>query len=70
MFKDASRPGLTLKERLGYLVAPPGWSHDGSRMGSEALKADHVARHPEAAGTPGLPGGASSGRQTGVAPAE
>ena len=70
MFKDASRPGLTLKERLGYLVAPPGWSHDGSRMGSEALKADYVARHPEAASTPGLPGGASSGRQTGVAPAE
>ena len=70
MFKDASRPGLTLKERLGYLVAPPGWSHDGSRMGSEALKADYVARHPEAAGTPGLPGGASSGRQTGVAPAK
>lgn len=56
MFRDAARPGLTLRQRLGYLVAPPGWSHDGSRMGSEAIKADFVVRHPEAAGTPGLPG--------------
>lgn len=71
MFRDAGRPGLTLRERLGYLVAPPGWSHDGSRMGSEALKADYVARHPEAAGTPGLPGAAPGGPASkGVAPAE
>lgn len=56
MFRDARQPGLTTGERLAYLFAPPGWSHDGSRKGSEALKADHVARHPETAGTPGLPG--------------
>ncbi len=37
--RDALRPGLTLRERLGYAFAPPGWSHDGSRMTSEQLKA-------------------------------
>lgn len=55
MISDALRPGLTMRERLGYLFAPPGWSHDGSRQGSDALKADYVERHPELAGTPGLP---------------
>ncbi len=69
MFRDAFQPGLKLTERLAYLVAPPGWSHDGSRKGSEALKADYVAQHPEAAGMPGLPGaGVPAGRP--VAPAE
>jgi len=56
MFRDAMRPGLSLRQRLSYLFAPPGWSHDGSRKGSELLKADYVALHPEAAGMPGLPG--------------
>jgi sterol desaturase/sphingolipid hydroxylase (fatty acid hydroxylase superfamily) len=35
IWKDATRPGLTLKERLGYVFGPPGWSHDGSRMTTE-----------------------------------
>lgn len=70
MFRDAARPGLTLRQRLGYLFAPPGWSHDGSRKGSGELKADYVARNPDAAGAPGLPGPeALDGRQP-VAPAE
>ncbi|MBC7280754.1 sterol desaturase family protein [Hoeflea sp.] len=56
MFRDVFQPGLTVTERLAYLFAPPGWSHDGSRKGSEELKADYVAQHPEAAGMPGLPG--------------
>ena len=56
MFKDAARPGLTARQRLGYLFMPPGWSHDGSRKGSEALKADYVRRNPSQAGMPGLPG--------------
>ena len=55
MFRDAAAPGLGWRQRLGYLFAPPGWSHDGSRAGSDRLKADFVARHPEQAGTPGLP---------------
>jgi sterol desaturase/sphingolipid hydroxylase (fatty acid hydroxylase superfamily) len=52
--KDALRPGLSLGQRLAYVVAPPGWSHDGSRMGSEAIKAEFLRLHPEAEGEPGL----------------
>jgi sterol desaturase/sphingolipid hydroxylase (fatty acid hydroxylase superfamily) len=55
MVKDATRPGLTVGQRLGYVFGPPGWSHDGSRRTARMLKADHVARHPETSGTPGLP---------------
>jgi sterol desaturase/sphingolipid hydroxylase (fatty acid hydroxylase superfamily) len=55
MLSDASRPGLRLRERLGYVFGPPGWSHDGSRKTTAALKADFVSRHPELAGAPGLP---------------
>lgn len=39
IFRDLFRPGLTLKQRLGYLFAPPGWSHDGSRLTSKDIKA-------------------------------
>jgi sterol desaturase/sphingolipid hydroxylase (fatty acid hydroxylase superfamily) len=55
MFRDAFRSGLTARQRLGYLFAPPGWSHDGSRQSSEMLKADYVRRNPDQAGRPGLP---------------
>jgi sterol desaturase/sphingolipid hydroxylase (fatty acid hydroxylase superfamily) len=55
IFRDISQPGLGLRERLKYALAPPGWSHDGSRRTSEEIKARHLARHPEAAGTPGFP---------------
>ncbi|PHP67966.1 C-5 sterol desaturase [Zhengella mangrovi] len=48
--------GLTLRQRLGYLFMPPGWSHDGSRQGSAEIKADYVRRNPAEAGKPGLPG--------------
>jgi sterol desaturase/sphingolipid hydroxylase (fatty acid hydroxylase superfamily) len=77
MFRDAMRPGLSIRQRLSYLFAPPGWSHDGSRKGSELLKADYVALNPDTAGTPGLPPGlpgaargSSQTAQTGVAAAE
>lgn len=56
MFVDATRPGLSFTERLNYLFRPPGWSHDGSRKGSEALKEDFIKRNPDQAGKPGLPG--------------
>jgi sterol desaturase/sphingolipid hydroxylase (fatty acid hydroxylase superfamily) len=55
IFRDIAQPGLGLRERLKYALAPPGWSHDGSRRTSEEIKARHLARHPEAAGTPGFP---------------
>ncbi len=54
MFRDAFQPGLELSERLKYLFYPPGYSHDGSRRTSDMLKADHVQRHPQDAGTPGF----------------
>ncbi|MCG6856790.1 MAG: sterol desaturase family protein [Salaquimonas sp.] len=56
MAKDAFSPGLTFGERLRYLFMPPGWSHDGSRKGSDDLKADYVRSNPTHAGMPGLPG--------------
>ncbi|MFK5977332.1 MAG: sterol desaturase family protein [Rhizobiaceae bacterium] len=55
MLNDAFSPGLKLSDRLQYLIKPPGWSHDGSRKGSETLKAEYVRRNPEQAGMPGLP---------------
>ncbi len=55
IFKDAGQGGLKLTQRLGYVFAPPGYSHDGSRKGSEAIKSDFVAENPEQSGTPGLP---------------
>jgi hypothetical protein len=42
MFRDGFAPGLTLSDRLNYLIKPPGWSHDGSRETSESLKAAYV----------------------------
>ena len=55
IFKDMFARGLTLKQRLLYAFAPPGYSHDGSRKGSQALKQDYVDAFPDQAGTPGLP---------------
>lgn len=55
LFKDCAAPGLTVSERFKYGFAPPGYSHDGSRKGSIALKQDYVSAHPEQSGTPGLP---------------
>lgn len=55
MLRDVFAPGLTLRQRLMYMAAPPGWSHDGSRKTSEDLKADYVRLNPSEAGKPGLP---------------
>jgi sterol desaturase/sphingolipid hydroxylase (fatty acid hydroxylase superfamily) len=54
LVRDVTRPGLTLRERLMYAFAPPGWSHDGSRDTSAGIKARHLARNPQDAGTPGF----------------
>lgn len=54
LFRDVFQRGLTLRERFLYAFAPPGWSHDGSRDTSEKIKADHVARNPADAGSPGF----------------
>ncbi len=43
--KDVWRaPGL--RNKIGYIVAPPGWSHDGSRDSSETIRARWQARQP------------------------
>jgi sterol desaturase/sphingolipid hydroxylase (fatty acid hydroxylase superfamily) len=42
---DLTRPGLTLRQRLFYLFAPPGWSHDGSRMTTGDLKRAAERQH-------------------------
>ncbi len=55
MLRDAARPGLALRHRAAYLFAPPGWSHDNSRRTSASIKAEFARRHPDQAGTPGLP---------------
>ena len=57
MFKDVFSSGLTLRQRLMYMIAPSGWSHDGSRKTSEDLKADYVRLNPSQAGKAGLPEG-------------
>ena len=39
MWKDVFQKNITLRQRMGYLFGPPGWSHDGSRLTSEELRA-------------------------------
>lgn len=56
ILRDIARPGIGLKSRLLYALAPPGWSHDGSRDTTAVIKAKYLAHHPEATGTPGLDG--------------
>lgn len=54
IWRDVTQPGIGWRDRIMYAVAPPGWSHDGSRDTSEGIKAKHLARHPQDAGTPGF----------------
>ena len=55
MWKDVIAPGLTIGQRLRYMIMPPGWSHDGSRKDSAGLKAEYVRLNPQSSGMPGLP---------------
>jgi len=56
IFRDILRPGLSLRQRLMYAVAPPGWSHDQSRDTSEQIKRKHLAQNPQDRDTPGFEG--------------
>lgn len=38
--KDLKQENLTVKEKLNYVFGPPGWSHDGSRLTSEQMRAE------------------------------
>ncbi len=52
ILKDASQRGLSLWQRMLYVLAPPGWCHDGSRLTSEQIKAEHYAAHADSAAGP------------------
>lgn len=54
LIRDVIQPGLTIRQRLCYAFAPPGYCHDGSRDTSEGIKAKHLARTPSDRGTPGF----------------
>ena len=38
IWKDVKRKDISWKEKWNYLLAPPGWSHDGSRLTSDQLR--------------------------------
>ena len=46
ILKDVFGPKRSLKDRFRYIFAPPGWSHDGSRLTSLDIKA--AANSPSA----------------------
>lgn len=52
--KDIAKPGATLLDRVRYIFAPPGFSHDKSRKDSHTIKADYLREHPQEAGTEGF----------------
>jgi sterol desaturase/sphingolipid hydroxylase (fatty acid hydroxylase superfamily) len=41
--KDVFQPSISFKQRMNYLFGPPGYSHDGSRLTSEQLRAKENA---------------------------
>ncbi len=47
MWKDVFQKNITPRQRLGYLFGPPGWSHDGSRLTSEELRAKEEKQNEE-----------------------
>lgn len=46
--KDAAAPGLTPWQRFLYVFAPPGWSHDGSRLQTSDIKRAAGLAEPDA----------------------
>jgi sterol desaturase/sphingolipid hydroxylase (fatty acid hydroxylase superfamily) len=53
--QDVAKPALSFNDRMRYLFAPPGYSHDGSRRDSHMIKADYLRERPQEAGSEGLP---------------
>ncbi|WP_430429972.1 sterol desaturase family protein [Parasphingorhabdus sp.] len=45
--KDVSQRGLSIWQRILYVLAPPGWSHDGSRQSSAEIKREHAKAQEE-----------------------
>jgi sterol desaturase/sphingolipid hydroxylase (fatty acid hydroxylase superfamily) len=44
MWKDVGRKDTSWREKWFYLFGPPGWSHDGSRLTSEEMRAEEDGR--------------------------
>lgn len=42
--RDCLQPRLTWRQRAAYLLAPPGWRHDGQHQTSDVLRAQAAAR--------------------------
>lgn len=38
IIKDLARKDISLKQKMGYIFGPPGWSHDGSRRTSKEMR--------------------------------
>lgn len=55
ILKDVFSKGLSLTQRIKYIFAAPGYSHDGTRDNVAQIKAKYINEHPEQTGTPGLP---------------
>jgi hypothetical protein len=55
VFKDVFQKGPNIWQRLKYLFAPPGYSHDGSRQSSADIKREYVEQNPQMSGCAGLP---------------
>jgi sterol desaturase/sphingolipid hydroxylase (fatty acid hydroxylase superfamily) len=46
MLQSSLGSGLTFKDRLSYLVNPPGWRHDGNGKLAEDIRRDWETRQP------------------------
>jgi sterol desaturase/sphingolipid hydroxylase (fatty acid hydroxylase superfamily) len=55
IFSDALLGAGSLVERIHYVFAPPGFSHDRSRQDSHDIKRAYLAAHPGERGSEGLP---------------
>jgi len=55
ILKDVFSKGPSFAQRIKYIFAAPGYSHDGSRKNVAQIKAEYIQQHPEQAGAPGLP---------------
>lgn len=55
ILEDLRISGIKFKDRLMYLFAPPGWSHDHSRLPSKQRKKKLMQERPELIGQIGFP---------------
>ena len=49
IWHDVRLPNLTMWQRLCYVFAPPGWSHDGRTQTAKQMQREWNAAHPNAA---------------------